>query len=121
MKPRVGMKELEAIVRSRVCSVCAERTAEGICGLPEDPNHCSLFELFPLVAQAILATESEDIESYLRAIHENVCAVCVDQALDGSCPRRGQGCALDAHLPQIVSAIGEAIGRPLQPLPEFRS
>jgi hypothetical protein len=113
MKLRVSVEEMEAIVRNRVCTVCAERTVEGVCGT-QDPDRCSLLNLFPLVAQAVLATESEEIEPYLQAIHENVCSVCVDQALDGTCPHRGIGCALDAYLPQVVEAIEQAAGRSLK-------
>jgi hypothetical protein len=84
---------------------------EGGCGL-EDPNHCSLFQLFPLVAQAVLATQSEDIQDYIQAIREHVCAVCLDQRLDGSCDLRSQArCALDAYLLPVVDAIEEATGR----------
>lgn len=109
MKPNID--ELEAIVRNRICAVCAERTAEGACGL-EQPGTCSLFELFPLVAQAILATESEEIGPYIQAIRENVCAVCVEQRLDGTCRQREEvRCALEAYLIPIVEAIEEATGR----------
>jgi hypothetical protein len=114
MKPTVA--ELEGIVRNRLCAVCNQRSIEGICG-SEEPGRCSLFELFPLVAQAILATESEDIQPYVEAIHENVCAVCLDQRLDGSCLQREEArCALNAYLPQVVEAIEEALGRPLRPV-----
>lgn len=108
MKPRVD--ELEAIVRMRICAVCSERTSEGVCG--KETAHCSLFELFPLVAQAILATDSESIEPYIKAIRENVCSVCVEQKLDGSCDLRDEvRCALDAYLVPIVEAIEEATGK----------
>jgi hypothetical protein len=107
----VRVDELESIVRSRICAVCSDRTAEGTCGM-EDPNHCSLFQLFPLVAQAILATESENLEDYIRAIRENVCSVCIEQTLDGRCDLRDQvRCALDAYLLPVVDAIEEATGR----------
>ena len=107
----VRVDELESIVRSRICAVCSDRTVEGTCGR-EDPNHCSLFRLFPLVAQAILATESENLEDYLRAIRENVCSVCLEQTLDGRCDLRDQvRCALDAYLLPVVDAIEEATGR----------
>ncbi len=113
MKPKLD--ELEAIVRNRICSLCSERTVEGACGA-EEPEHCSLLTLFPLVAQAVMATESEDIQSYVDAIHEHVCSVCIDQRLDGTCPQREQkSCALDAYMPQVVEAIEEALGRPLRP------
>ncbi len=110
MKPQVSFEDMEAIVRNRVCAVCAEKTTDSICGL-EDPNHCSLFRLFPLVVEAILATDSDRIEPYVDAIHEHVCSVCVDQQLDGNCVRRGEACTLDAYLPSIVDAIEEALGR----------
>ncbi len=111
MKPRVD--ELEAIVRSRICAVCSDRTVDGTCGLAE--TGCSLFQLFPLVAQAILATDSSEIEPYIRAIRENVCTVCIDQALDGSCKRREEvTCALDAYIVPIVEAIEEATGKALK-------
>jgi hypothetical protein len=104
--------ELEAIVRSRICAVCTDRTVEGTCGL--EGAGCSLFQLFPLVAQAILATDSDEIGPYMQAIRENVCSVCIDQALDGTCPRRDEvTCALDAYLIPIVEAIEQATGRRL--------
>lgn len=112
MRPTVH--ELEAMVRSRVCRECEVRTAQGACALPE-PGRCKLFELFPLVAQAILATDSDDINDYVQAIRENVCAVCLEQALDGSCALRGQTrCALDSYLVQIIEVIEEATGRSFQ-------
>ncbi len=110
MKLRVSLEELQAVVRSRTCAGCGERTVEGVCGT-KDPDQCSLFQLFPLVVQAVLATESEEMEPYLQAIHENVCSVCADQTLDGTCPQRGAGCALDGQLPVVVETILEAAGR----------
>ncbi len=108
MKPR--MDELEAIVRTRICAVCAERTVDGTCGT--ETHQCSLFELFPLVAQAIQATDSDQIEPYIQAIRENVCSVCIEQRLDGNCELRDQmRCALDAYLEPIVEAIEEATGK----------
>jgi hypothetical protein len=109
------LEELEAAVRNQLCSICNKRTVEGICG-DEQPERCSLFALFPLVAQAIMATEASNIQPYIDAIHENVCAVCIDQRLDGTCSQREEKrCALDSCMPQIVEAIEEAIGRKLGP------
>lgn len=109
MRPR--LHELEAMVRSRICRECEVRTAEGACDLPEQES-CKLFELFPLVAQAILATDSDDIQDYIRAIRENVCSVCLDQRLDGECALRGQArCALDSYLVEIIEVIEEATGK----------
>jgi hypothetical protein len=110
MKPQVSFEELEALVRSRVCATCADKTVESICGM-ENPDECALFRLFPRVVEAILATDSDRIEPYVEALHEHVCSVCIDQQLDGDCPRRGQGCSLDAYLPAIIDAIEEALGK----------
>ncbi|MGB9604419.1 MAG: hypothetical protein ACP5U2_00210 [Bryobacteraceae bacterium] len=108
---KLRLDELEALVRSRICRECEVRTPEGACALPEQES-CKLFELFPLVAQAILATDSDDIQDYIRAIRENVCSVCLEQRLDGSCALRGQTrCALDSHLAEMVELIEEATGK----------
>jgi len=111
---RLRLHELEALVRTRICRECDVRTAQGACALPEQES-CKLFELFPLVAQAILATDSDDIEDYIRAIRENVCSVCLEQRLDGTCALRGQArCALDSYLAEIVEVIEEATGKTLR-------
>lgn len=108
---RLQLDELEALVRKRICAACELRADERACS-HRTPGRCALFELFPLVAQAIAATESGPLENYLKAIRENVCAVCVDQALDGNCRRRQEAaCALDAYLVEIVEVIEEATGR----------
>jgi hypothetical protein len=84
---------------------------EGQCGL-EEPSSCALFRLFPQVAVAIQSVKSDDIQQYIDAIRRNVCAVCADQARDGSCETRQQvQCALDAYLLLVVDAIEEATGK----------
>lgn len=108
---RVSIEQLEVIVRKKVCTDCRQRSAEGACAQHE-PERCSLFSLFPLVVQAIAATDSDRVEAYLEAIRENVCSVCVDQKLDGTCPQRNV-CALNAHLPAVIEAIEEAMGKTL--------
>ena len=106
-----SLEEIEAIVRNRICRVCTERTTEGQCGL-ENPSQCALFRLFPQVAQAIQSVKSDDIQLYIDAIRRNVCAVCAEQARDGSCETRQQvQCALDAYLLLVVDAIEEATGK----------
>lgn len=106
-----SLAELEALVRSRICKVCTERTVEGDCGL-EEPARCALFHLFPQVAQAIDSVRSDDINDYVTAIRGKVCSICEDQAADGSCAARQQvRCALDAYLLLVVDAIEEATGK----------
>jgi hypothetical protein len=106
-----SLSELEALVRSRICKVCTERTVSGECGL-EEPASCALFRLFPQVAQAIDSVQSDDINDYVAAIRRNVCSVCEKQASDGSCETRQQvQCALDAYLLLVVDAIEDATGK----------
>lgn len=104
-------EELETIVRERICRVCSDRTADGHCGL-EEPSECALFRLFPEVAKAILSVQSDDIGDYVHAIRAQVCTVCDQRALDGTCDVREQvRCALDAYLLLIVEIIEEVTGR----------
>jgi hypothetical protein len=103
--------ELEAIVRNRICGVCTERTKEGGCGL-EQPSSCAMFQLFPKVARAIQSVNSDDIGPYIDAIRRDVCSVCQERALDGTCETRQQvNCALDAYLVLVVEAIEEGTGK----------
>ena len=105
------LEELEAIVRERLCHVCSDRTIDGACGL-EDPTSCALFRLFPQVARAVQSTDSDDIRDYIRAIREQVCSVCREQAPDGECESRKQvQCALDAYLLLVIDAIEESTGK----------
>jgi hypothetical protein len=105
------LSELESIVRNRICSVCTERKVSGECGL-ESASDCALFTLFPEVAKAIQAVQSDDIHDYIESIRRSVCAICHDQAPDGSCETRQQvRCALDAYLLLVVDAIEEATGK----------
>lgn len=106
-----SLEEIEAIVRNRICRVCTSRNVDGQCGL-EEPSSCALFRLFPKVAEAIQSVHSDDIQQYVEAIRSKVCAVCVDQAADGSCETRQQvQCALDAYLLLVVDAVEEATGK----------
>ena len=57
-----SLAELETIVRDRICRVCADRNADGGCGL-EDPGSCALFRLFPRVVEAIQSTEARTSET----------------------------------------------------------
>jgi len=109
-----SLAELESIVRSWVCHVCVERNAAGDCGL-EQPSDCSLFQLFPHVAEAIQSVKSDDIQDYIEAIRRDVCTFCVDRASDGYCQKRQQvRCALDAYMLLVVDAIEEATGKTLE-------
>lgn len=105
------MAEVEALVRSRICGVCSDRTEDGACGR-EEPSGCALFHLFREVAEAIQRTDSDDIRDYIESIRVSVCALCEGRAADGSCEQRREvRCALDAYLLLVVDAIEEATGK----------
>jgi len=112
------LAELEAVVRNRICAVCSDRKMDGTCGL-EQPMDCALFRLFPQVAQAIQATDSNNLQDYIDAIRRNVCTVCTSRDADGDCGLRQEvRCALDAYLLLVVEAIEEATGKTFgRPLP----
>jgi hypothetical protein len=43
---------------------------------------------------------------YLRAIHEKICNVCIEQKADGSCGlSEGSVCPIEAYLPRILKAV----------------
>ena len=69
----------------------------------------------PVLVTALDASES----SNRKAIRQQVCPNCEQQASDGSCERRNGGCAVDAYLLLIVDAIEEATGRKFQRPADF--
>jgi hypothetical protein len=104
-------RELEAILRAKVCGICSDRTEAGECGR-EAPETCALFRLFPQVVRAIQSTSSDDIRDYVDAIRKQVCSVCESEMTDHTCEDRAQvRCALDAYLMVVVDTIEEATGK----------
>lgn len=96
---------LEDVLRRRVCSICSNRNPDGSCDL-DMRRECMLFERLPSIAQTISRIRSEEIEQYVAAIRESVCAECFHQRLDGSCQvREEHRCALDRHMVPVIWAI----------------
>jgi hypothetical protein len=101
------LDEVADLVRDRICAGCA--TQREACQSPAVAG-CVLFDLFPLVLQAILATEGKELADHQRAIRENVCSVCAEAALDLSCKLREQvRCALDLYLAEVVEVVRQAV------------
>jgi len=44
-------------------------------------------------------------QAYWDAIQARVCAVCLDEADDGSCGLKHRTCALQAHLPRVAEVL----------------
>lgn len=105
---------LEQALRQKICGVCIDRNVDGTCSLNER-NECALFAKFPRIAAAISRVQSDQLDDYVAAIREDICANCVEQHDDGTCKPRDEGrCVLDRYLPLIVDAIEEARGVTLQ-------
>ncbi|MBI4460500.1 MAG: hypothetical protein HY648_10640 [Acidobacteria bacterium] len=104
------MAALEELLRQRICSVCVDRNADGTCSLNQR-HECALFDRFPRIVRAIYRVNSDKIDDYVAAIREDVCADCINQALDGSCKVREEvRCVLDRYLLLIIGAIEEVKG-----------
>ncbi len=105
------VEELEKLLRDDICGICDEAEANGKC-VERDSGGCSLFQLFPLVAQTINETTSDDINVYLHAIREKVCTVCLNGPADSACAKRIEArCALDQFLPLIIDTIERSSGK----------
>lgn len=110
---RPDLEKVAERVRSRLCGACTLQ--ETVCqGRP--PQRCVLFDLFPLVVQAIMASEGGELADYRQAVRENVCPVCTEAALDLSCAWREQLlCALDLYLAEVVAVVREVAQREADP------
>ena len=112
---QAGLKNLEEALRTRICSVCVDRSLAGICHL-EAEQQCALFDSFPQIVQAVSTVRSDLIEDYVAAIRKSVCAGCAHQHADGFCRVRGEvRCVLDRYLVLIVQTIEEIQGLTLKP------
>ncbi len=73
---------------------------------------------FLFVASMVIryVIQNRKLGHYFAAIRENVCSVCIEQRLDGTCPQReSMSCALDAYIGPIIESIEEAAGISLSP------
>lgn len=106
-------ERLAARIRERICAVCVDRNPDGSCDRLAE-GACTLMEKLPLAAEAILRVDSDQMEPYIQAVRDNVCATCDLRYPDGSCDRRSTDrCMLDCYLPLLVEAVEEHFGRAL--------
>jgi len=105
---------LEEALRQRICSSCIDRNGDRTCSL-NSRQECALFERLPKIAQSICRFQSENIDDYMTAIREDICAACPEQDGDGLCKQRDEiRCVLDRYWPQIAGAIEEVRGAKTQ-------
>jgi hypothetical protein len=60
------------------------------------------------------ALKSVREQGYLEAIRRRVCSVCLDARDDGSCGLTGRTCAIEAHLPGVISAVAATHSRRME-------
>ena len=66
----------------------------------------------PLIVDIVTAVRSDDMNEYVGAIRNAVCARCAYQTVNGYCTARASlDCALDRSLTRVVEVIGEVKGR----------
>lgn len=109
------MPVLEEALRRRVCSICVDRNPDGTCDV-KARHDCALVENLPQITRSISRVHSDNMDEYINAIRENICAECPHQHLDGSCNERDEvRCALDRYLLPIIEVIEEVRGVVLKP------
>ncbi len=99
--------EFEEAVKRHVCGKCMDMGADGVCHT-KDPNGCALLRYLPQLV--ILAQRLNDpkIESYNKAVRENICMSCRSQKKNDVCELRDTlNCGLDRYLPLVLEAIEE--------------
>ena len=109
-EPDSNLAVLQETLRQRICDVCIDRKLDGSCALT-DPAECALFDRFPRIVHAVSRVQSDNLDDYVQAIREDVCADCPNQYDDGTCKVRNEvRCVLDRYLVLIIGAIEDARG-----------
>ena len=92
-------------VQTNVCAHCIDSDRKGACRLDANAE-CGLKRYFPSIVDTILSVQCDSLGPYVKALRENVCAVCEYQAVDGACLVRTEvDCGLDRYFPKIVESI----------------
>lgn len=92
-------------VQERVCKHCVDSAETGVCRLPAN-QECGLRRYFTSIVDTVLSVRSDSLGPYVKALRENVCAVCDHQTTNGACLVRTEvDCGLDRYFPMIVEII----------------
>jgi hypothetical protein len=91
-------------IQQRVCSVCLDQAADGVCGLSR--RICPIERQLPLLAGVFSSIHSRRMDEYVAVLETHVCARCPEQDSAGRCGVRETGdCALQGFLPLVLDAI----------------
>ena len=100
------LPELRDTLRCRVCGSCMDCDVDGTATIASRHECAPLFERLPEVVETVSRIHSTEINEYVTALQENICAQCFHQHLDGSCRLRDESrCALFYHLGPIIAVI----------------
>jgi hypothetical protein len=92
-------------VQTNVCAHCVDSDGKGFCRVGANAE-CGLKRYFPAIVDTVLSVQSDNLGPYVRALRENVCAVCEHQSVNGACLVRTEvDCGLDRYFPMIVESI----------------
>lgn len=106
-----NIQQIEAKLRSRICSNCIDGRGDGTCSLP-DPSACVLTGKLAQVTAAVLGTQSAKIAPYAMSVRDTICPRCEHTRPDGTCAlRETDECMLDLYLSDVVKTIEEHFGR----------
>lgn len=93
-------------IRTKVCSVCIERTGRGICGLGAWDD-CALNRYLNDVVIIVNSMHDAPLHERVQELHSVICVSCRDNP-DGLCKLRASlDCSLDQYFPLIVEAISD--------------
>ena len=92
-------------VQERVCRHCIDTDRSGVCRLSAN-QACGVKVHFPTIVETVLSIQDDRLDPFVVSLRKNVCAVCNDQSVNGTCVIRNRiDCALDRYYPMIVEAI----------------
>ncbi len=92
-------------IQTNVCAHCIDSDGKGACRVPANVE-CGLSRYFPAIVDTVLSVQSENLGPYVKALRENVCAVCEHQSVNGACLVRTEvDCGLDRYFPMVVESI----------------
>ena len=94
-------------IRKKVCEQCIDLTENGRCTLTGD-DRCGVELYLEKMVDAVHSVYSLNLQDYVKALRERVCAFCKNQNPDGTCQLRSEAdCGLDRYFAMIVEAVEE--------------
>ena len=104
----------EDAIKRHVCARCIDFGEDGICH-SLDQEGCAVFRFLPELVNTVKQTDDLRIESYIKAVRNNICMKCRNQNSSMKCELRDTlDCGLARYLPLVLEAIEEVQARLMQ-------